>query len=184
MLLRIIVFAAVGLIDRIDSFFLGGNLVAPFADIFRKVFRTRRFAGPAPGRVILVRVHAAARRVNDRGAGFPRLDQNLVHARCHFRASARRVQTMVQIPHVANNHGRLGGIPLLLLGQRLKSRRAGLRSGAGPQLELKLLVRRVAGGIVGRGAAQQYEKRAGEQHAERSTRQAIGTSVECHNVIP
>ena len=62
--------------------------------------------------MVLVGFHATAGRVNNEhswpgGALF----QNLIHDRHHFFLASHGIETMVSIPHVAHDDGRLLGLP-------------------------------------------------------------------------
>src|SRR5439155_19388480 len=57
---RVGVAAAVGLVDGVNTLFLGGNLVAPRPDAGGQVSRLRGGLGALAGRVVLVGGHAAA----------------------------------------------------------------------------------------------------------------------------
>src|SRR5579883_645921 len=125
MLGQVVVLAAIGLIDWINALLLGGNAVAPAADVLGQVLRARRLEGVLACGMVLVSVHATARRVDDEDAALPRVAQQLVHTRGHLADTANGVETVVRIPHVADDDRCLLGVPLGRLNDGVKSAAAG-----------------------------------------------------------
>ena len=108
---RVVVLAAVRLIDRVLPFLLGGNLGTPLVNRLGQVLGRRSSLGSPPRRMVLVGVHATRRRVDDEGALSPRLRQELVHPGDHLLFPADRIQAVMGVPHVADDDGRLLGRP-------------------------------------------------------------------------
>ncbi len=134
-LLRIIVFATIALIDRVFPSFFFGNPIAPLTDLFGVTLGSRRLHRPESRGVIFVEVCAATGSVDDRGSQFSKSTNDLVHAWCHFAAAPSRVQAVVKIPHVANNHGGLLSVPLLLTIVEVEPATFGRRLFSLPQLQ-------------------------------------------------
>ena len=64
---QVVILAPVGLVEWIDTLFLGGDLVTPLGDVLGQTLGPRHRLGAFPGRMVLVRVHATAGGVDDRG---------------------------------------------------------------------------------------------------------------------
>ena len=109
--LRPVVAAAVGLVDRVDPFLLGGNLVAPLADMLGQVRGLGGRLGPFPGGVIFVGVHATAGGVDDQDALGPRGGDRPVHRGGQLADPAGRPLAPVLVPHVADDDRRLRRVP-------------------------------------------------------------------------
>jgi hypothetical protein len=119
---RIVVLAAVGLIERIHRQFLGGICLHHSPILSGKRGRGRRGLRALACRRAFVGLHAgAAGRVDDEHAGFAGLFEHLVHARGHLALACDRVFAVMQVPHVADDDGGAGGQPLFLGGVRRAS---------------------------------------------------------------
>ena len=102
---RIIILAAIRLIDWILAGFLRRNLFAPKVDVFGQRLGLGRIQHVLARRMIFVGLHTTARRVDDRKAQLAGGLDHLVHTRRQFPSTARGIQAMMQIPHVANDNG-------------------------------------------------------------------------------
>ena len=110
-----IVFAACRLVDRINRGFLGRNLMTPLADVGRKRCRSRGLDRAAASGMVAVSRNTVARRMNDRRAVLASGGEEAIDRPSQFRGSFRRAVTVMRIPHVSDDHGRFGGVPLLRL---------------------------------------------------------------------
>ena len=109
---RVVVLAAVGVVDRVALAFLHRiDPVAPALDGLRLHGSRRSGLGAFARGVVLVKRHAGRRRVDDQRALCPGGADKPVHAGCHFTDSADGVFAMVQIPHVADDHRCGLGLP-------------------------------------------------------------------------
>ena len=63
--------------------------------------------------MVLVEIHATARRVDDERAGFARGEQHLVHARRHLGLARDGVLAVMQVPHVTHDDRRAARVPRL-----------------------------------------------------------------------
>src|SRR5205823_5164689 len=106
-LVEVVVFAALELVDRIDAFFFRGNDFAPLADVGGQVGGFRRAYRDFAAGVIFVGVHATAGSMDDEDALVAGLGQDGVHPRRDLDAAADGVETVVRIPHVADDNGRV-----------------------------------------------------------------------------
>ena len=114
-LLHIVILTTVGMIDRVTGAFFGVVFpVAPGLDLCRQTSRLGNGLRTPAGRMILVESHARRRRMDDRRPTVAGRFQQLVHPRRHLFHSTYRVQAMMGVPHVADNHGCFPGIPALL----------------------------------------------------------------------
>src|SRR5918996_734993 len=102
MFLGVVVFA-VGLVEGIFAFFLGGNLAAPLADLRREVRRLRRLLSAHSRGMVFVEFHATAWGVNDEDALGTRFFQEVIHARGKFAFTQHGILAVVQVPHVAHD---------------------------------------------------------------------------------
>jgi hypothetical protein len=124
----IIVLAAVGLIERIDSHLLGGNLLAPFADLVRQTSGGGRGLRALACRCAFIRLHAGTRRMYDQHAVLAGLFEHFIETRSHLTFTRDGVLAVMQIPHVADDDGGARGKPLLfdqggLVGGRTRLKR-------------------------------------------------------------
>src|SRR5205823_13241733 len=70
---RLVVLAAVGLVDGVLALLLGGDPAAPRADVLGQVLGGRGVLGPLPHGGVLVRGHARAGGVDDQDAALAQL---------------------------------------------------------------------------------------------------------------
>ncbi|HND53033.1 MAG TPA: hypothetical protein PLV92_11570 [Pirellulaceae bacterium] len=162
---RIVVFAAIGLVDRIGSLFLGGDFRAPQGGIGQRLSRGRRVERSTSGRVIGVGRHAVARRVNDRRATTSRLGDHRVQPWEKLFHPPHGVQAVMSVPDVADDHRRLRRVPLL--GDQLFVIRAGASLG------LDLLAKREFEFVGSR--AGRLEGQGGDGHGDQP--QSVKSSV-------
>ena len=109
---RVVVFAAIGVVDGVALAFLHlVNPVAPTLDGLGLHGGTGRGLGAFAGGVVFIKLHARRRRVNDQRTPGPCRVEKLVHARRHFADAADGVFAVMQIPHVADDHRRRLGVP-------------------------------------------------------------------------
>ena len=109
---RVVVFASVGVVDGVALFFL--HLIDPVTPVFNRLRETGRLRcidGPFARGVILIKVSAGRRRMDDERTLAACLVQKLVHARCQFAHPADGVFAVVQVPHVADDDSSLSSLP-------------------------------------------------------------------------
>ena len=107
----IVILAPIGLVDGINRLLFGRDLFAPVGDFVGQACGSRSGLGALASRRSFIRLHAAARRVDDEHTLFARLFQHLIHARCHLALAGDGVFAVMQIPHVADDDGRPGWQP-------------------------------------------------------------------------
>ena len=109
---RVVVFAAIGVVDGVALAFL--HLVYPVAPTLDGLGLhggTGRGLGAFTGGVVFVKLHARRWRVNDQCTFCPCCVEKLIHARRYFAYAADGIFTVMQIPHVADDHRRRLGVP-------------------------------------------------------------------------
>lgn len=119
---QVVVLAPVGLVDGILPFVFLRNMAAPFVNLRGKILRLRCRLGHFAARMILVRIHATARGMDDEHPLLPGRFQHFVEPRGHFRLAADGIQAVMSVPHVADDDGGFGRRPLLLGLLHLKGR--------------------------------------------------------------
>ncbi len=114
MFFGIIILTTIGLIDRVFAFLFFGNLVAPCANVLGQIRRLGRSLCEGAAWMILVEIHAVTGRVNDQHALGAGMFKNLIHTRHQLADALHCVEAVMQIPHVADDDGRLGSFPRFL----------------------------------------------------------------------
>lgn len=98
---------AVGLVDGVGAIFFCGNAVAPGADFGGKVGCLGGFLGTAPGGKVFVRGEATAGGMDDESAARAGFDDEAIQVGGQFSDPVGGVLAVVQVPHIADDHGRL-----------------------------------------------------------------------------
>src|SRR5215510_13820548 len=104
MLHRVIVLPSAGLIDRVLTLLFGWHLATPFSDIFRQVRSTWSLLHPLPPRMILIWIHAARWCMDDKYPLIAGSFQDLVHTWGHLFRAPYGVETVMCVPHVADDY--------------------------------------------------------------------------------
>ena len=108
-----VIIVGIGLVERIFAFLFFRDLVAPLADLLGQMFRFWHVLGVFAGGMIFISRHAARRGVDDRGPAPAGFGEDLVHPLGEFRRAIGGILAVVGVPHVADDHRRLLGVPSL-----------------------------------------------------------------------
>src|SRR5262249_5688444 len=122
-------------VDGILALLLRRDARTPAADVRGQVLRARRLLGALAGRVVLVGFHATRRSMDDQDTPIARLVEQLVHARRQFGAAPSRVETVMLVPHIADDESGFLGVPLGRANDGVEASAALLRLDAATQLK-------------------------------------------------
>jgi hypothetical protein len=108
---RLIIAAAVGLIDWIVLFFFFIDPVAPFFNTVRQVICFRRILRPLASGMVGIGLNSAARGMDYQNAFIPSLRNHIVHIRCKLSDAVGSSVAPVLVPHITYYDRSLFGIP-------------------------------------------------------------------------